>query len=147
MKLFVWVYLDSRDIKEWEKPAHGWNLQKKCDYDTPYSAARTCGHAVRPRCHALRIRHMVRQQGPALRLLHADLCWGCWVVKSCKISITQHNAANTIKYKKKKKIMVKWILLSNYWTKKKCYIFDKRVGGEPKIALYENTVRRIQNLE
>jgi hypothetical protein len=30
------VYLDSGDIKEWEKPAHASNLKKKCDYETPY---------------------------------------------------------------------------------------------------------------
>jgi hypothetical protein len=29
------VYLDSGDIKEWEKPAHASNLKKKCDYETP----------------------------------------------------------------------------------------------------------------
>jgi hypothetical protein len=30
------LYLDSVDIREWEKPAHPSKLKKKCNYETPY---------------------------------------------------------------------------------------------------------------
>jgi hypothetical protein len=32
------LYLDSGDIKEWEKPVHPSKLKKKCNYETPYCA-------------------------------------------------------------------------------------------------------------
>jgi hypothetical protein len=30
------LYLDSVDMREWEKPAHPSKLKKKCNYETPY---------------------------------------------------------------------------------------------------------------
>jgi hypothetical protein len=32
------LYLDSVDMREWEKPAHPSKLKKKCNYETPYFA-------------------------------------------------------------------------------------------------------------
>ncbi len=29
-----WLYLDSGDMREWEKPAHTSELKNKCDYET-----------------------------------------------------------------------------------------------------------------
>jgi hypothetical protein len=29
------LYLDSGDMREWEKPAHPSKLKKKCNYETP----------------------------------------------------------------------------------------------------------------